>query len=88
MAKLGRETVQRLAVLRALTLWRRGPYGPVRLQKTMFRADQNHPEQKRLFTFKKYYLGQYSQQIAEALWVRIPILTSPRQDWNPDPQLV
>src|SRR5262249_34793508 len=54
------------AVLRALTLWRRGAYGPVRLHKTMFAADKNNPH-KKLFTFKKYYLGQYSAEISSAL---------------------
>ena len=66
MAKLAKETIQKLAVLRALTLWRKGAYGPVCLHKTMFAADNNNPH-KRLFTFKKYYLGQYSTEVSNAL---------------------
>jgi hypothetical protein len=65
MAKLSKATIQKLAVLRALTLWKRGAYGPVRLQKTMFAVDKENA--LRLFTFKKYYLGQYSEEISGAL---------------------
>ncbi len=67
MAKLARATIQKLAVLRALGLWNQGVYGPVRLHKTLFFADKLNKPGCRLFTFKKYYLGQYSHEIAEAL---------------------
>jgi hypothetical protein len=67
MVKLAKETIQRLAVLRALALWRNGAFGPVRLQKTLFYADKNNDPRKRIFTFKKYYLGQYSPEVSDAL---------------------
>ena len=67
MAKLAKETIQRLAVLRALSMWRTGAFGPVRLQKTLFYADKRNPRRKHIFTFKKYYLGQYSPEVSDAL---------------------
>ena len=67
MAKLTRETIQKLAVLRALSLWRRGAYGPLRLQKTLFYADKQNTPQRRFFTYKKWRLGQYSDEISRAL---------------------
>ena len=42
MAILDKKTIQRLATLYALSLWSRGAYGPVRLQKTLFFADKNN----------------------------------------------
>ncbi len=67
MAVLTKQTIQRLAVLRALSMWRRGAYGPMRLHKTLFFADKDAPAPWRLFTFKKWLLGQYSDEIADAL---------------------
>jgi hypothetical protein len=67
MAILSKKTIQRLAALHALALWRRGAYGPVRLQKTLFFADKDNPAGWRLFTFKKYYLGQFSDELADSL---------------------
>ena len=67
MAVLSKKTIQRLAVLRALSLWQRGAYGPVRLHKMLYFADKETGEEWRLFTFKKWFLGQYSNEIAEAL---------------------
>jgi hypothetical protein len=67
MAKLSRKTIQRLGVLRALSLWQNGADGKVRLQKTLFFADKRNDPDKRLFTFKKYFLGQYSPEVSEAL---------------------
>lgn len=65
MASLSRQTVQRLAALRALLLWgKNGAYGPLRVQKTLFFADKEAPP---IFTFKKWHHGQYSDQLAEAL---------------------
>ena len=66
-AILTRETVQRLAVLRALMQWSKGAYGPVRLQKTLFFADKENDPKWRFFTFKKHYLGQYSDEVSEVL---------------------
>src|SRR5689334_9797852 len=68
MAELTRRTIQKLAVLHALSLWRRGTYGPVRLQKTLFFADKDSVDQDwRLFTFKRWHLGQYSDEVSDAL---------------------
>ena len=67
MAILNKKTIQRLATLYALSLWSRGAYGPVRLQKTLFFADKDNEAGWRLFTFKKYYLGQFSDELAESL---------------------
>ncbi len=68
MAALTKRTIQKLAVLHALSLWRRGAYGPVRLQKTLFFADKDSADQKwRLFTFKRWHLGQYSDDVSNAL---------------------
>lgn len=68
MAVLSKETIQRLAVLRALTMWRRGAYGPLRVHKTLFFADKNTDDDRwRIFTFRRWYLGQYSDEISEAL---------------------
>lgn len=67
MATLSKDTVQRLAVLRALSMWQKGAYGPVRLQKVLFFADKGNRPDWRLFTFKKWRLGQYSDEIAESL---------------------
>ena len=41
--------------------------GPVRLQKTLFFADKENEAGWRLFTFKKYYLGQFSDELTESL---------------------
>jgi uncharacterized protein YwgA len=65
MSKLTKKTIQKLAVLRTLTLWQRGPYGSLRLQTIMFAADKLN--KTKIFTFKKYYLGQYSEGISDAL---------------------
>lgn len=65
MANIKRETIRSLAVLRVLFLWQHGAYGPVRLHKTMFAADR--ASSQHIFTYKKYYLGQYSQNISDAL---------------------
>jgi hypothetical protein len=65
MAKLTKSTIHRLAVLRALSLWQRGAYGALRLHKILFAADKHSTS--KLFTFKKYYLGQYSEDVSEAL---------------------
>jgi hypothetical protein len=68
MASLSKKAVQRLAVLHTLGLWRRGAYGPVRVHKTLFFADRNAGDKEwHLFTFKKWRLGQYSDEIADAL---------------------
>ena len=66
-AILTRKTIQSLAVLRAVSKWQRGAYGPVRIHKTLFFADNANPPEWRLFTFKKWCLGQYSDTIADAL---------------------
>ena len=68
MASLSKETIQKLAVLRTLSLWEKGAYGPVRLHKTLFFADKHASDPKgSIFTFKRWYLGQYSDEIAQAL---------------------
>ena len=67
MAEFSKETVQRLAVLRALSLWRKGANGPVRIHKTLFFADKSGNAEGHLFTFRKWHLGQYSDEIAESL---------------------
>jgi len=67
MAVLRKQALQRLAVLHALSMWRRGAYGPVRVHKTLFFADKDGDPDWRLFTFKKWRLGQYSDEIADAL---------------------
>lgn len=66
MARLTRETIQRLAVLRALALWHNGPFGKCRLHRTLFLADKSNPR-KRLFTFRKYRLGPHSPDVSNAL---------------------
>ncbi|HVC94523.1 MAG TPA: hypothetical protein VND64_12570 [Pirellulales bacterium] len=68
MGCLSKRAIQRLAVLHTLSLWRKGAYGPVRVHKTLFFADKNSVDATwRLFTFKKWNLGQYSDEIASAL---------------------
>ena len=67
MAVLTRETVQGLAVLRAVSQWKNGAYGPLRIHKTLFFADKANEADWRLFTFKKWHLGQYSDTISETL---------------------
>jgi len=67
MPALSKQTIQRLAVLHALAKWQKGAYGPVRLQKTLFFADKESPPEWRLFTFKKWRLGQYSDEVSESL---------------------
>jgi len=65
MANLPKKTVQKLAVLYALTLWQRGAYGAFRVHKTLFYADKGKP--KHLFTFKRYHYGQYSDDVVTVL---------------------
>lgn len=67
MATLTRETIQSLAVLRVVTQWDQGACGPVRVHKTLFFADEANDPDWRLFTFKRWHLGQYSDQIAASL---------------------
>lgn len=67
MAVLSKATVQRLAVLRTLSMWRRGAFGPLRVHKTLFFADRDIGNKWHLFTFKRWFLGQYSDEIAESL---------------------
>lgn len=68
MATLSRATLQKLAVLRALSLWKKkGAYGSLRLQKILFYADKDNNPTRRLFTFKKWLLGQYSDEVSETL---------------------
>jgi hypothetical protein len=67
MAVLSKQILQRLATLHALSLWKRGAYGPLRLHKALFFADKHNEEDWRLFTFRKHLLGQYSDEIAETL---------------------
>ncbi|MBI1903876.1 MAG: hypothetical protein HYS13_22465 [Planctomycetia bacterium] len=59
--------IQKLAVLWALSLWRRGAVGPLSLHKTLFLADESAKPKWRLFTFKKWRLGEFSDEISEAL---------------------
>src|ERR1700722_2267940 len=66
MAKLSKRTLQRLAVLRALLLWRRGAYGPLRVHKTLFFSEEKHGSQ-RFFDFKRAQYGQFSEEIEESL---------------------
>lgn len=68
MATLSKQTIQRLAVLHTLALWKSGAYGPVRLHKTLFFADKDAADDRwRLFGFKKWWLGQYSDEVASVL---------------------
>jgi hypothetical protein len=68
VASLSKETIQRLAVLRAVSMWASGAYGPVRVHKTLFFADKTAGDKEwHLFTFKKWQLGQYSDEIADGL---------------------
>ena len=68
MAKLSRSVIQRLAVLRTISLWQNGAYEPVAfLHKTLFFTDKNSADRTHFFTFKRYYLGQYSQEISDSL---------------------
>jgi hypothetical protein len=59
--RLSKRTVQRLAVLYTLSMWRRGAYGPVRVHKTLFFAQKKNRDC--LFTFKNYVHGQYSRDV-------------------------
>lgn len=65
MATLSKDTLRKLVVLHALSQWRRGAFGLTRVQKTLFFAE--HEAEPRLFTFKRYYFGQYSDDLAPAL---------------------
>lgn len=66
MAKLSKRTLQRLAVLRALLLWRRGAYGALRVHKTLFFSEEKHGSQ-RFFDFKRWHYGQFSDEIENSL---------------------
>jgi hypothetical protein len=65
MAQLPKKTIQKLAVLYALSLWKKGACGPVRVHKTLFFAENDLP--RHLFTFKRYHYGQYSKEIDAVL---------------------
>ena len=67
MAILSKEVIQRLAVLRALSMWQKGACGPVRVHKVLFFADKSSDAEWHFFTFKKWRLGQYSDEIADSL---------------------
>lgn len=68
MAFLTKRTIQKLAVLHAVSHWRKGAYGSLRLQKTLFFADSETADQEwRLFTFKRWKMGQYSDEVSGAL---------------------
>lgn len=68
MAALSKQTIQRLAVLRAIDMWQKGAPSGVRLQKTLFFADKKLPKSvRRLFTFRRWHLGQYSDEVSEAI---------------------
>jgi hypothetical protein len=68
MSFLTKRTIQKLAVLHAISRWRKGAYGMLRLQKTLFFADEGSADQKwRVFTFKRWKLGQYSDEVADSL---------------------
>ena len=58
-----------MPVLRTLLLWKNGAHGPLRLHKTLFCADRNSfgKQHRHFFTFKKWHLGQFSDDIADAL---------------------
>ncbi len=66
MAKLSKQTLQRLAVLRALVLWKHGAYGPLRVHKTLFFTEEKHPSE-RFFDFKRWMHGQFSEEIDASL---------------------
>lgn len=68
MTMLSKEAIQRLAVLRALYLWRKGADGPARLHKTLFAAQKTSKDRQwRLFDFKRGRFGEYSNEVASAL---------------------
>lgn len=67
MAALARRTIQRLAILRAVSLWGKGgAYGPLRVQKTLFFAGSSLPDEH-FFTFEKGRHGQYSDEVTTSL---------------------
>jgi len=66
-ACLTRESIESLAVLRAISEWQTGAFGPLRIHKTLFFADKGNDLDWTLFTFKRWYLGQYSDTIAAAM---------------------
>lgn len=69
MAVLAKATIQRLAVLRTLLFWKDGAEGPLRLHKILFFADRKSfgKQHRHFFSFKKWHLGQFSDDIANAL---------------------
>lgn len=67
MGVLVRETLQTLAVLEALRHWKNGANGAVRLQNTLFLADNENDPEWVFFNYKRHILGQYSEEISEAL---------------------
>jgi hypothetical protein len=70
MPTLSKTTIQKLAVLRAVSLWKaKGAFGTLRIQKTLFFADDQAARSRScpIFTFKRWKLGQYSDDIAAAL---------------------
>jgi len=65
---LDKYALQKLATLQALSLWGpRGAYGEVRLQKVLFFAERDNDPSWRFFTFKKYFLGQYSDEVSVSI---------------------
>jgi len=68
MTALSKQTIQRLAVLRAIDMWQKGAPSGVRLQTTLFFADKKIPKSgRRIFTFRRWRLGQYSDEVSDAI---------------------
>lgn len=68
MGMLSKHTIQQLALLRALNLWREGADGPMHLHRTLWAADAACKDKRwRLFGFKQGRLGPYSNEVASAL---------------------
>lgn len=66
MALIHKTALRRLATLHAVSLWKNGAFGPLRIQKTLFFADQESNEPY-FFGFKKWRLGQFSDEVAASL---------------------
>jgi hypothetical protein len=62
VGRISADTLRRLYLLNVIAAFPRGSYGLVRLQKVAYIA-QRGSKQPKPFKYKKYHLGQYSEEL-------------------------
>ena len=68
MAMLSKKAIQRLALLRTLSVWPKGADGPALIHRALFAAEKlAKNRQWRLFGFKQGRFAEYSDEVASAL---------------------